>query len=135
LSWSVLVSAGRLKKQLIVASQNGLGGLSSPLIDASVLAKRRKRMEQLTDFLAATLEACVDRGMQLPFVVCAVARNYSVLAMRVNGAGTDGEVLAEHFENDAFELPINIMVVSQNNEAVRLTIEQEGGGKIRTTFH
>jgi hypothetical protein len=93
------------------------------------------KMDKLTEFFTDVLEQCVARGMQLPLVVCPVARNSSVLVTRVNG-GASSDVLAEHFEDDRLVLPINIMVVSQDNQAARITIETDGdGSNVRTTLH
>jgi hypothetical protein len=77
-------------------------------------------MEQLQEFLIAVSQQCEAQGMTLPFIVCSVAANHSVLVIRINeGADVPDDVLAEHLEDDRFVLPINIMVIGQNNTAAR----------------
>ena len=39
----------------------------------------------LFEHATAALNACVDRGMQLPFILCVVAPNGSVAAIRTDG--------------------------------------------------
>ena len=87
-------------------------------------------MEDMTATLAAILQECEHRGMVLPFVVVAASRNGSVLAVRVPGDGREGEVLAEHYEDGMFVVPITCMVLDQTNEAVRITI-----GESTVTYH
>ena len=80
------------------------------------------------DFSAAftnVLNECSRRGMVLPFIVVSASRNGSVYALRVRGDGSESEVLAEHFEGAGFPIPINIMVLDQNNEAALITIGAE----------
>ena len=87
-------------------------------------------MEEMTAVLAEILQECERKGMTLPFVMVAASRNGTVLAMRVPGGGRDGEVLAEHSEEGVFAMPITCMILDQNNEAVRFTIEAGG-----VTYH
>lgn len=91
-------------------------------------------MNGLSEFFASILEQCLERGMQLPLVVCAVGQNHSVLVTRAHGGGVNPDVLAEHYEGGSFALPINVMVISQDSQAVRVVIDHEGG-TIRTTYH
>ncbi len=65
-----------------------------------------------------------------PFVLVAASREGSVVAVRAPGDGRNGEVAAEHYEGGVFLVPFTCMVLDQNNEAVRVTIES---GKV--TFH
>jgi hypothetical protein len=79
-------------------------------------------MEELQEQLAEVLRQCIDNGLNLPFVVCSVGVNSSVLVIRVNdGRGPD--TLAEHFENDSFAMPINIMVVDRDGGVARVVID------------
>ena len=82
-------------------------------------------IEGLSAALADVLNECSRRGMVLPFIVVSASRNGSVYALRVRGDGIEGEVLAEHFEVEGFAMPINIMVLDQNNEAALITIGAE----------
>ncbi|MDI2075361.1 hypothetical protein [Bradyrhizobium sp. Mp27] len=80
-------------------------------------------MQQL--FVTIIEQAIAEHGMRLPIIVCNVANNGSVLVTRIN-EGAEPDTLAQHYENNAFALPINVMLVSQNNKAVRVVIEREG---------
>jgi hypothetical protein len=82
----------------------------------------------LADFqrmLSDVLDECVNQGMTLPLVLTCVSQNHCVLVIRVND-GAEPDTLAEHYEGGMFVLPINIMIVSANNDAVRVTIEKTG---------
>jgi hypothetical protein len=86
-------------------------------------------MEAISEHLAEVLKTCIERGMQLPFVLCAASPNGSVLCVRFNdSAGPD--TLAEHFEPEGFRVPVTLMVLDQTGEAVRITINAE-----RVIFH
>lgn len=87
-------------------------------------------MDDMTATLAAILQECERRGMVLPFIMVAVSRNGSVLAVRVPGDGRKGETLAEHYEDGVFLAPVTCMVLDQTNEAVRITI-----GESTVTYH
>jgi hypothetical protein len=85
-------------------------------------------MEELTQHLGPILQQCDNQEMQVPFILCAASPNGSVMAMRTDGENSD--VLAEHYEEQGFALPITIMVLDQAGKAVRVTISQQG-----MTFH
>lgn len=87
-------------------------------------------MEDMTAALAAILQECEHIGMVPPFVLVAASRNGSVVAVWAPRDGRDSEVLAEHYEALGFLAPITCMVLDQNNEAARVTIEV---GKV--TYH
>ncbi len=87
-------------------------------------------MEDMTAAMAAILQECEHRGMVRPFVLVAASRNGSVLAVRIPGDGREGEVLAEHYEDGMFVVPVTCMVLDQTNEAVRITI-----GESTVTYH
>ncbi len=86
--------------------------------------------EYMTEALGAVLQECEQKGMVLPFILVAVGRNGSVLVLRVPGGGSEGELLAEHDEDEGFRTPITCMVVDQTGEAVRITIQAE-----EVTYH
>ena len=83
-------------------------------------------MEELSSHVIDALEDCLERGMQPPFVMCAVSANGSVSATRLVSPETEMETLAEHFEEDGFRTPINIMIVDQAGNAVRVKITTPG---------
>jgi hypothetical protein len=81
--------------------------------------------EDFEQSLATIIEQLLDEyDMQPPLVVCTVGDNGSVLVAGFNESA-NLVVLTKHCENDAFTLPINITVVSQNNRAARLIIERD----------
>lgn len=80
----------------------------------------------LSKSIAAVIEGCLEKGMQLPFHLAVVAINGSAIVARyteANDEGLDCEILAQHYENGAFKLPINWMIVDATGEAARVTIE------------
>jgi hypothetical protein len=78
-------------------------------------------MEELQEDIAEILSHCIDKGMKLPLILCSIGINGSVLVVRVND-GREPDTLAEYLENDAFNLPINIMVIDRDGEAARVVI-------------
>ena len=90
-------------------------------------------MGGLTSFLGSALKTCLARGMELPFVCVAAAVNGSVLAVRYDQAddGLRATPLAEHFQEGVFIVPINMMIMDQTGEAVRIKIDHEGA----VTYH
>jgi hypothetical protein len=84
-------------------------------------------MADLTEWLREALDTCIERGMQLPFIVCSISPNGSVVCMRVHGMGRDPDILAEHYET-VFRTPITIAVVDQTGEAVRITVGPDTKG-------
>jgi hypothetical protein len=79
-------------------------------------------LDKLGDRLAEIFNGCLERGMRLPLIACAVSPNGAVLCMRVNGGGAAPDILAEQFEPGGFRLPMTCMVLDQNNEAARVTV-------------
>ena len=92
-------------------------------------------MDDLARAMGEVLDACLNRGMVLPFVVVTVAVNSSVYAHRYeadeSGDGLNVVPLAEHMVDPGFVLPINMMLVDATGEAVRIVIGREG----TATFH
>ena len=74
----------------------------------------------LTNSIAVFIRECRKGGMVMPFIVCAVSPNGSVVVTRV-GSG-DAEPLAEHYEAHGFSVPMTIMIVDQENTAAKATI-------------
>ena len=91
-------------------------------------AKTITDLAVLFEHATAALNACIDRGMQLPFILCAVAPNGSVAAIRTDGV--ERELLVEHIEPEGFRLPITILVLDHAGEVACITIDAE-----RTSFH
>ncbi|UPK39733.1 hypothetical protein IVB18_22420 [Bradyrhizobium sp. 186] len=78
-------------------------------------------MEELQEHFVEVLRQCIDDGMKLPFILCAMSPNGSVLVTRINeGRGPD--TLAQHVEDNAFKTPINVVVVDHDGEAARVVI-------------
>jgi hypothetical protein len=82
-------------------------------------------MESLQQLIVDVMNQCIENGMRPPFIVCAVSSNGSVLATRIS-EWREPDTLAQHFEDNAFVTPINIMVVDSSGEAVPVVIR--GGG-------
>lgn len=82
-------------------------------------------MDDLTTLITEVLEECEHRGMREPFILCSISPNGSATCMRCSSE-KGGEILAEHFEADGFALPMTIVVVDQDNEAVRITLTSSG---------
>jgi hypothetical protein len=82
-------------------------------------------MNNLTEHLIEIFHACEERGMQVPFVLCAASPNGSVLCIRMHGDGTDPDVLAEHYEPEGFQMPVTCMVLDQTGEVVDITLKAD----------
>jgi hypothetical protein len=61
--------------------------------------------------------------MKLPFIICAASPNGTVFCTRFSGPGGQADMLAQHDELGGFKSPINWMVLDQNGEGVRVTID------------
>jgi len=85
----------------------------------------RAEMDQFSAWFAQVMRQCKQNGMVFPFIICAASPNGSVLAVRADGRGNT-DVLAKHFEPKGAQLPMTIMVLDQQNTAVRVTIDPEG---------
>jgi uncharacterized protein (DUF302 family) len=82
-------------------------------------------MDQFADWFAQIMRQCKQNGMVLPFIICAARPNGSVLAIRADGRG-HSDILAKHFEPKGVQLPMTIMVLDQQNNTVRVTIDPTG---------
>jgi hypothetical protein len=80
-------------------------------------------MNHLSDAIAEVLETCMERGMRLPFVLCAASRNGTVIGMRIAGPGVMEDLVKP---NGDFVLPINVMILDQSGEAVRVVVGDAG---------
>jgi len=76
------------------------------------------------------LQACLDRGMRMPFIVALVALNGSVSVWRY-ARDEEAEILVEHMIGKGFEPPINVMIVDAEGEATRVVIAKVG----EITYH
>jgi hypothetical protein len=61
-------------------------------------------MDELSDYVVEIFDKCEQRGMQVPFIVCAVSPNGSVVCARVYRDGGGPDILAEHFEAEGYRL-------------------------------
>ena len=91
----------------------------------SMAIPTEKKMNELRAMITEILERCISMEMETPFIMWGVSPNGSRIAIRVEGDGTPGEVLAEHYENPG-ALPMTIVVADQRNDAVRVTITASG---------
>jgi hypothetical protein len=96
-------------------------------------------MDAILAYLAAkiteAINACLQRGMKVPFVVAMVSPNSSVFCLRYDrsdaGDGLTATELAEYNDPAGFALPINIMITDQTGEAALVTIAQDGRATYR----
>ena len=78
---------------------------------------------ELRTAFADILAQLEDRGMTFPLVLMCTSSNGSLLAIRVLGDGSEGEVLAEHCDNDIFTTPVHCFAVDQENRTAYVPIE------------
>jgi hypothetical protein len=87
-------------------------------------------MVELTQTLGRALEHCREIHMVLPFIATVVSSNGCVFAVRYendpDAEGLRAAPLAEHTEGPGFILPINIMIMDQTGEAIRVAITAAG---------
>jgi predicted secreted protein len=86
----------------------------------------RRFMEILVDYLAEIIAKCLDDGMVLPFIVCFISPDGNVYAARFVGLDIGMRELAKHFEPEGKRIPATVVIVDQNNTAVRVSINREG---------
>jgi hypothetical protein len=87
-----------------------------------------RNLDDLPEILAEIFSQCAEGGMVFPFIACAISPNGNVCVFRVEPAGN--EILAEHYENQPFRLPMTITVVDQKNEVAVVEID-DGGNIVR----
>jgi hypothetical protein len=110
---------GNLARTLAVSVLRGDGaGFSSPRRQA--MSEMTLTHDDLNVALSEVLTQCARKGMRRPFVVVAISPNGSVTAMRT-GHGTC-ETLVNHIEGDGPAYPITVLVLDQDNQAVKLTV-------------
>jgi hypothetical protein len=80
----------------------------------------------LQEIINEILDQSLESGMRPPFILCTISPNGSVLIVRVFGDGTAPDVLAEHYENEMFRLPLTLAVIDQDNKAIRGEITASG---------
>jgi hypothetical protein len=83
-----------------------------------------KSPDDFSKMLGKILRQCVELGMKLPFIVASISPNGSCLVVRMDGESP--KTLAEHYEPGGFRLPMTIVVIKQDNQAVRISIEKDG---------
>ena len=81
--------------------------------------------DDLKELITEVLEECERRGLCLPFILCGISPNGSTISVRLTGEGS-AQILAEHFEDEGFTLPMTIVVVDRDNEAARITVTSSG---------
>ena len=87
-----------------------------------------RNLDDLPKLLAEIFSQCAEGGMVFPFIACAISPNGNVCVFRAEPAGN--EILAEHYENEPFRLPMTITVVDQKNEVAVVGID-DGGNIVR----
>jgi hypothetical protein len=105
----------------------------------------QETLEEITDRFLEALRACEERGMKLPFVVCAISPNgsverplivtaispngFSYTRLDVDDARLDRLALVLHRDLEGFPTPM-LVVADQTGKAVGVTVEAE-----RLAFH
>jgi hypothetical protein len=92
-------------------------------------------MNPITEMLVDALKRLQADGWDLPIYFTAIAANGSVLCGRYDAndeGGVEARMIAEHFEDNGFRMPINMMLSNVKGEAVRLSIQNPDVGTKRT---
>ena len=84
------------------------------------IMRDEKPSDELVEWMTDVLNNCHRTGMILSYIVSSTSPNGSVIVVRVDGENVD--VLAEHYEDGAFRLPMTIAVIDQKNEVVLVTV-------------
>jgi hypothetical protein len=80
----------------------------------------------LSEIMRSLLEQADEDGMKMPFIVCAISPNGSVMIVRFTAFGVEGDFLAKHSEPEGFRLPMTIALIDQDNRAIRGEITAQG---------
>ena len=80
--------------------------------------------DSLTSWFAAVFKHAIDEGMRAPFIVVAADKRGSVIALRVTEAEPD--MLVQHFEGGVFVAPVAVMLLDQDDRAIRVTLRADG---------
>jgi hypothetical protein len=79
--------------------------------------------------ISEALEKLLEDEWEPPFYFAAISANGSFLCGQYDAndqGGLEAKTVAEHIEDDAFMLPINMMITDGQGEAVRLSIQNPG---------
>jgi hypothetical protein len=86
--------------------------------------------EALQQQIYPMLTRRLQEGFVLPLYVTCIGRNGSMMCGRyddIDATGLDFIVEASHIEDEAFPLPIHMLVVDQRGEAAHVRCDGEGG--------
>ena len=87
-------------------------------------------MDPIQQMIVDALKKLGDEGWETPIFFVAVAANGSMVYGRYDATdegGLEATMLAEHIEDEALLLPINLMMSNAEGEAVRLSIQKAEG--------
>jgi hypothetical protein len=87
--------------------------------------------EGLLESAGKIMERCNQQGMRLPYILCFISPNGSILAARVSLDQPNPIILAESVGTGGFRLPMTVVVVDQTNQSIRATIVADG----KITYH
>jgi hypothetical protein len=83
--------------------------------------------------LAGILDALLERGFQLPIHCAVMGVNGSLIAALFDKAADEDRLFttctAQHFVDDGFTLPINMLFVDSRGEATRVLVEANGSAQ------
>jgi hypothetical protein len=93
-------------------------------------ASRDTEVNMDAQALARILDALLERGYQLPIHCAVMGVNGSLVAALFSKMAGEDRVLttctAQHFVDDGFTLPINMLFVDSRGEAMRVLLEADG---------
>ena len=87
-----------------------------------------RNLDDLPEILAEIFSQCAEGGMVFPFMRARLAP--TAMSASFAWSRPANEILAEHYENQPFRLPMTITVVDQKNEVAVVEID-DGGNIVR----
>ena len=90
--------------------------------------------DAIQDAMYPILTRLLQEGCVLPLFVTCIGRNGSMMCGRyddIEATGLDFIVEASHIEDEAFRMPLHMLIVDQRGEARHVRHEREGGQDVR----
>jgi hypothetical protein len=90
--------------------------------------------ETLQDAIYPVLTRLLQEGFVLPLYVTCIGRNGSMMCGRyddIEATGLDFICEASHVEDEAFPLPIHMLIVDQRGEATHVRCDGKGAQDVR----
>ena len=84
--------------------------------------------EELARQIGGVISDLIEKGFELPIIAVAVSVNGSVVVARYRqptaGEGLICDALAQHYEDQVFRTPINLMFTDAEGDAARVVINK-----------